>query len=72
MAKRIELSDVSKKHLKILVYLLASGVLGWVLATYVMARPELVAVFAPAINYALYFLEKELKQEGYIEAIKER
>ena len=71
MAK-LNLSDIAKKHLKILAYLLVSGVLGWVLATYVMARPELVVIFSPSINYVLYFIEKELKQEGYIDVLRQK
>ena len=69
MAK-LNLSDIAKKHLKILAYLLVSGVHGWVLASVVANEPALVAVFAPTINYAIYFLEKELKQEGYLEALR--
>lgn len=65
----ITLSDVNKKTLKILAYLLGSGFLGWVLATYVAKDPALSTIFAPAINFALYELEKELKGEGYINAL---
>lgn len=68
----ITLSDVHKKTLKILAYLLGSGLLGWVLATYVAKDPALSTIFAPAINFALYELEKELKGEGYIKALQNR
>jgi hypothetical protein len=72
MAKlKLTLSDVAKKHLKILAYLLISGVLGWVLAG-LASKPELVAVFAPAVNYALFALEKELRGQGYVEALREK
>jgi hypothetical protein len=72
MVKKIEikLSDVFKKDLKLVCYLLASGVLGWLLATYVAKDPVLVAVFAPAINYLLVRLTKEVENQGYREALK--
>lgn len=69
MAKKITLSEVNKKHLKIIGYLLTSGILGYVLSQ-IANKPELVAVFAPAINYVLFSVEKELKGEGYIRAMK--
>jgi hypothetical protein len=69
MAK-IVLSDVLKKHLTIIVYLLVSGVLGWLLAVYVVNNEALAIVFAPAINYVLYSLKKELDNEGIREALK--
>lgn len=69
---RITLNDVGRKHLKIIGYLLASGVLGWLAATYIADNPALTAVFAPAINYVLYTIEKELKEEGVIEALRKK
>lgn len=68
---KITLSDVLKKHLTIVAYLLISGVLGYVLAA-LAQRPELVAVFAPAINYVIYAIKKELDQEGVVKAIENR
>lgn len=68
--KKITLSEVAKKHLTILVYLLVSGVLGWVLAAYVVNNPTLTAIFAPAINYILFAIKKELDGEGIRAAIK--
>jgi hypothetical protein len=71
MAKvKLTLSSVVKKDLKLVGYLLASGVLGWLLATYVAKDPALTVVFTPAINYVLYRLTKELENEGYREALK--
>lgn len=69
MAKKIVLSDVFKKHLRIVCYLLVSGMLGCSLSI-LAGKPGLVAIFAPAINYILYALEKEIKNEGVIKAIK--
>lgn len=68
MAK-IKISDVNKKHLKIIAYLSVSGVLGYV-ASLLAAKPELVVVIAPIINYILYFVQLEMKKEGYREALK--
>ena len=61
----IVISDPLKKHLKLVAYLLVSGFLGWALAEYT-DNPQFVAIFAPAINYILYALEKEFKNEGFI------
>ena len=65
MAK-IELSDYARSQLRIISYLVFSGGLGYVLANYVANDPMLTAVFAPAINYVAYLIEKELKNEGFI------
>jgi len=70
MAKvKITLNDVAKKHIKIIIYLIVSGVLGIALAK-LANRPELAMVFAPAINYILYILKIEIDQEGVIKALK--
>jgi hypothetical protein len=69
--KKIVISDVLKKHLTIVVYLLLSGVLGYLLADYVAKDVVLTAVFAPVINYILYAVKKELDKEGIIQAIKQ-
>ncbi len=70
MTSRITLSEVFKKDLKLVAYLLSSGILGYLLATYVAKDPMLTAVFAPAINYVLYRITKELEEEGYREALR--
>ena len=70
MTKKIVLNDVFKKQAKILAYLLISGVLGYVLATYVANDKALTAVFAPVINYAIYFIAEEIKKEGFIKALE--
>jgi hypothetical protein len=71
MAK-ITLSDVAKDNAKIVGYLLVSGGLGYVLAEYVAKDAALTAVFAPAINYVLWLIEKELKGEGVVTALKNK
>lgn len=71
MARRkITLPEVLKKHLTIVLYLLVSGVLGWVLAVYIVSNEALAIVFAPAINYVIYVLKKELDKEGVVQALK--
>lgn len=72
MAKlKITLSDVIKRHLKLISYLLVSGLLAWILAK-IAGRPELVTIFAPAINYALKTLEDEIKGEGVVKALENK
>ena len=70
MAKKIVLNDVFKKYLKVVGYLLLSGVLGWVLATYVANDPAATAIFAPAINFVIYIIKQELDKEGVYKAIR--
>jgi hypothetical protein len=68
--KKIVLSDVFKKDLRLFGFLIVSGVLGYVLAKYVADDPMLTVVIGPAINYVLYRIEQEKKNEGYREALK--
>jgi hypothetical protein len=66
--KKITLSEVFKKQLRIVAYLVASALLSYLLSV-ITNKPE--AVYAtPVINYILYTLVEELKKEGYIQAIK--
>lgn len=67
--RKITLSEVNKKRVRLVGYLLTSGVLGWVLAK-LAGNPELVGVFAPVINFVLYSIDQEVKNEGYIKALK--
>jgi hypothetical protein len=66
------MNDLLKSQLRIVSFLLVSGGLGYLSATYIANDPALTAVFAPAINYILYVVNKELKSEGFIEAIKSK
>ena len=70
MAKKITISEVNKKRLKIVGYLVASGLLAFLLNEFVLNNPSLNLVLAPAINFVLYSLVEELKQEGYVKALK--
>lgn len=66
--RKIKLSDVAKKHLKIIVYLVVSAVLAYLLS--LLAQDPRAVYLAPVINYILYALEKELKNEGYVKALR--
>jgi hypothetical protein len=67
---KITLSDAFKKDLRIVGYLVASGVLAYILSL-ITKRPE--GIYAtPIINFILYRIIEELKGEGYIEAIRNK
>lgn len=68
---RVYLSDVFWKHAKIVGFLLVSGVLGYGMA-WMADKPELVGIFAPAINYILYTVNKEVQNEGVVEALRQQ
>lgn len=67
--KKITLSEVNHKRVKISLYLVISGALGYgisILSNY----PQLQLVFGGAINFILYSVVEELKNEGYRAAVK--
>jgi hypothetical protein len=66
---KIVLSDVVKKYLKVGLYLLISGVLGYVSAVYIAKDANLTMVFAPVINFVLLILKTEIDKEGVIKAL---
>ncbi len=68
MSKKLTVSEVNKKRLRILAYLVASGVLG-LAVTYVKQNPVLTAIFVPAINFILYSIVEELRNNGYKKAL---
>ena len=65
---KITLSEVNEKRVRIVAYLLVSGVLGYALS-WVANKPELALVATPVINLVLYSLAEELKGEGYRAAL---
>lgn len=67
---RVTLSDVNQKRVKIVSYLLFSGVLGYLFANYVAKDVALTGIFAPMINFMLYSLKEELDNEGYVRALQ--
>jgi len=66
---KITVSKVAKKDLKLVGYLVSSGVLGWALATYVAGNEMLTIIFAPAINYVIYRILQEMENQGYRKAL---
>jgi len=70
--KKIVLPEVLKKYLKVAIYLLVSGILGYVGATYVANNPALTVIVTPVINFLLLILKTEIDQEGVIKAIENK
>jgi len=70
MAK-LKLSDVNKKRLRILGYLVVSGFLGWLSATYIANNESLSLIFGAGINFVIYSVIEELKGEGYTQIIRQ-
>ena len=66
---KITISDVNKKHIRIICFLAVSGLLGYGLSL-LANKPELVIIATPVINYILYAIKTELDKEGYIQARK--
>jgi len=69
-AKKITISDVNKKRLRIIAYLIISQGLGWLSATYIANNPTLSGIFGLAINFVIYSIVEELKNEGYVRVLK--
>jgi len=69
---KITVPDVVKKYLKVCIYLLISGVLGWLSATYIAKDPALTTIFAPVINIIILILKTEIDKEGLIKAIESK
>lgn len=66
--KKITLSEVFKKHLRIIGYLSVSAVLAYILSL-LTAIPEAIYL-TPVINYVMYAITEELKKEGFVNALK--
>lgn len=67
--KSIQVSDVFKKDLKLIGYLFVFGLVTYVSEKY-LKTGDLSIVFGAVANYLLVRLEKELKDEGYMKAMK--
>lgn len=68
MARKIQISEVTKKHLRVIAFLVISAGLAYILS--ILANKPEAVYLAPVINYILYALERELKKEGYVEALR--
>lgn len=66
--KKIKLSDVLKKDIRIAAFLIGSWIVG-LLAVYLTGNEKLIGL-VPVTNYIAYRLIDELKKEGYSEAIR--
>jgi len=66
---KIQLSDVLKKDLKVLGFLVIFGGVTVLSAKYLQVG-EFSVLFGAAANYIAFRIEQELKQEGYREALK--
>jgi len=70
MARKINItiSDVNKKHLKVILYLMVSAALAYLLSI-IANKPEAIYL-TPVINYILFAIKQEQEKAGYIEAIR--
>jgi len=70
MAKvKITLSDVLKKDLKVVMYLIIFGGTTIISAKYLQIG-DLSILFGAVANYITYRVLEELKKEGYVRALK--
>lgn len=66
---KIILPDVLKKYGKVCLYLLVSGILGYVSAVYIAKDANLTVIFAPVINFIILVLKTEIDKEGILKAM---
>jgi hypothetical protein len=67
---KITLSEVFKKDLRLLGFLLLNGVVAFVSQRFLKENPELSLIFGAAANYVAFRVMEEMKNEGYREALK--
>jgi hypothetical protein len=67
---KITLSDLFKKRLKLVGYLVAFGFATYISKTYLNTNEGLSIVFGGAVNFILWEIEQQLKQEGVTEIIR--
>jgi len=72
MDKKINItfSEVMKKHLKVIGYLVISAVLAYILSV-LTNKPEAVYL-TPVINYILFLVKNELDKEGVLQVLKQK
>ena len=66
--KKIQLSEVAVKDLKVVLYLVASWAVG--LAVVFLSGDERYLGLIPVANYVIYRLSQELSNQGYRSALK--
>jgi hypothetical protein len=67
---KITLSEVFKKDLRILGFLLLNGGVAYISQTILKDNVGLSLIFGAAANYIAYRALEEMKNEGYREALK--
>lgn len=71
MAKiKITLSDVFKKDLKVLAFLLINGGAAFISFKFLNENPELSLIIGAALNYLTYRVTQELEGLGYKKALE--
>lgn len=65
---KITLSDVAKKQLRVLGYLVASWALALLLAE--ITKDQRFVGLAPVLNFLIVMVKQELNNEGYIKALE--
>ena len=68
MTKKITLSDVNKRNLKIIAYLIGSWAVA--LGLVYITKDERLVGLAPVLNVIAAIIQKELSHEGYVRALK--
>lgn len=67
---KITISDVLKKDLKVLGFLILNGGVVLLSQTILKENIALSVVFGAAANYIAFRIQQELNEEGYREALK--
>jgi hypothetical protein len=70
MVKKITLSDVYKKDLKVVCFLLINGGVTLLSQTLLKENLYLSILFGAIANYIAFRVQQELSGEGYKEALK--
>lgn len=68
--KNITISDVLKKDLKVLAFLVLNGGVVYLSQTLLKDNLVLSVIFGGAANYVVYRLTQELANEGYKKALE--
>ena len=68
--KKITISDVLKKDLKVVIYLLVFGGGTYVSQKYITDSEMLSIIIGAALNYVVYRANQELTNNGYMKALK--
>jgi len=68
--KTITISDVLKKDLKVVGFLILNGGVVLLSQTILKENIALSVVFGAAANYIVFRIQQELNNEGYREALK--